>query len=401
VPNKRQRFIHRITDIARSLLAASNVDGLHRHPPVSHDDSSLAASIGREDTDTLRAALQEIRIESPIAIGPFAMFPLLKSEPGLPSYRLLDDALDAGFATVTETSTGGSVPELLFRNLSDDDILLVDGEELVGAKQNRVLNLTILVGSRQEVRIPVSCVEAGRWAWRSQLFVAGRRGLHARARSEKMGGVSASLREGGIRARRDIQSAVWRSIEHKMFALNSLSETAALHDVYSASEARLEEIRNHFKAQPGQVGSAFAIGGRIVGIEIFDAAETLASLLPKLVDSYAFDAIEIPSDAPRADLPACDRVKEMLQRIASAPVAEYPAVGKGRDVRIDADHLRAAALLVEGRVVHLSAFDRIGDQDSNGDRLATRSKPTSHVRIGAVEPVGVKKRGESLEGETR
>jgi hypothetical protein len=374
VPTKRQRFIHRITDITRSVLAASDVDGLHRYPPLSRHDSSVTASTGIEDTDTLRAALQEIQIESPIAIGPFAMFPLFKSEPSVLSYRLLDDALDAGVASVTETSTGGSVPELLFRNLSDDDILLVDGEELVGAKQNRVLNLTILVGARQEVRIPVSCVEAGRWAWRSRLFVAGRRGLHARARSEKMAGVSASLRQRGIRARHDIQSAVWRSIEDKMFALNSLSETAALHDVYSASEGRLKEIRNHFKAQAGQIGSAFAIGGRIVGIEMFDAAETLARLLPKLVDSYAFDAIEIPSDAPRADLPGREQVKEILHRIASAPRAEYPAVGKGRDVRIDGDNLHAAALLIEGRVVHLSAFDRIGDQGSNGDRLAAQSK---------------------------
>jgi hypothetical protein len=308
--------------------------------------------------DTLRAALQEVQIGSSIAVGRLAMFPLFKSEPSVPSYRLLDDALDAGFASVTETSTGGSVPELLFRNLSDENILLVDGEELVGAKQNRVLNLTILVGARQEVKIPVSCVEAGRWAWRSQLFVAGRRGLHARARSAKMGGVSASLRERGVRARHDIQSAVWRSIEDKMFALNSLSETAALHDVYGASEVRLKEIRNRFEAQAGQIGAAFAIGGRIIGIEMFDAAETLARLLPKLVDSYAFDAIEIPSDAPRADLPGCDEVKEILDRIAGAQGAEYPALGKGRDVRIDGDHLHAAALLVEGRLIHLSAFDQ-------------------------------------------
>jgi hypothetical protein len=372
MPSKRQWFVHQITDIARSLLAASDVDGLHRYPPLSRHDSSVTASPGRKDSDTLRAALQEIRIESPITIGAFAMFPLLKSEPSVLSYRLLDDALDAGFASITETSAGGSVPELLFRNLSDDDILLVDGEELVGAKQNRVLNLTILVAAHQEVRIPVSCVEARRWAWRSRLFVAGRRGLHARARSEKMQGVSASLRQCGVRARHDIQSAVWRSIEDKMFALNSPSETAALHDVYSASEGRLKGIRNHFKAQAGQIGSAFAIGRRIVGIEMFDAAETLARLLPKLVDSYAFDAIEIPSGAPTADLPGCEQVKEILHRIASAPRAEYPAVGKGCDVRIDGDHLHAAALLVEGRVVHLSAFNRIDDQDGNGDECRQR-----------------------------
>jgi hypothetical protein len=40
---------------------------------------------------------------------------------------------------------------------------LLDGEELIGAKQNRALNLTILAPAKQVIVIPVSCVEAGRW----------------------------------------------------------------------------------------------------------------------------------------------------------------------------------------------------------------------------------------------
>jgi hypothetical protein len=36
------------------------------------------------------------------------------------------------------------VPQLLFINDAMRPVLLLDGEELVGAKQNRVLNLTVL-----------------------------------------------------------------------------------------------------------------------------------------------------------------------------------------------------------------------------------------------------------------
>jgi len=46
---------------------------------------------------------------------------------------------------ITEVSAGGRVPELAFENSSDETVLLVDGDELVGAKQNRVVNLSILV----------------------------------------------------------------------------------------------------------------------------------------------------------------------------------------------------------------------------------------------------------------
>ena len=72
------------------------------------------------------------------------MFPLLRQDAISSNYLTLDAALDAGTAHVTEVSEGGDVPELHFLNERDISVLLLDGEELVGAKQNRVLNLSIL-----------------------------------------------------------------------------------------------------------------------------------------------------------------------------------------------------------------------------------------------------------------
>jgi len=66
---------------------------------------------------------------------------------------------------------------LAFENSSAEKILLVDGDELVGAKQNRVINLSILVAGGAKVVIPVSCVEQGRWAYRSREFSSARRAL--------------------------------------------------------------------------------------------------------------------------------------------------------------------------------------------------------------------------------
>src|SRR4029077_3153913 len=42
-------------------------------------------------------------------------------------------------------------------------VLLVEGEVLLGMKQTRVLNLTILVPATTTLQVPVSCVESGRW----------------------------------------------------------------------------------------------------------------------------------------------------------------------------------------------------------------------------------------------
>jgi hypothetical protein len=78
---------------------------------------------------------------------------------------------------VTEVTGEGRVPELAFENTSTEKILLVDGDELVGAKQNRILNLTILVGVGQKILIPVSCVEQGRWSYRTRDFRSAGRAL--------------------------------------------------------------------------------------------------------------------------------------------------------------------------------------------------------------------------------
>ena len=59
----------------------------------------------------------------------------------------------------------GEVPNLSVTNSSDRPILIPEGEILVGAKQNRVVNVTVLVAARSTFKVPVSCVEQGRWRY--------------------------------------------------------------------------------------------------------------------------------------------------------------------------------------------------------------------------------------------
>ena len=48
--------------------------------------------------------------------------------------------------------------------------MLFDGEELKGAKQNRILNTTILIAAGSSLDVPVSCTEQGRWSYASREF---------------------------------------------------------------------------------------------------------------------------------------------------------------------------------------------------------------------------------------
>src|SRR5213593_1707983 len=109
-----------------------------------------------------------ISLKSPIQLGDavehrgIVIVPLFPRTDPRADYLTLDEAIPLGFH-VTELDAAGSVPELLAKNPLDENVLLYDGEELLGAKQNRILNVSVLVAAQSETRIPVSCVEEGRW----------------------------------------------------------------------------------------------------------------------------------------------------------------------------------------------------------------------------------------------
>src|SRR5262245_2364698 len=102
-----------------------------------------------------------IQLGDPVTHRSIVIAPLFPRNDPKVEYATLAEALPLGFR-ITEVDAAGSVPELLAHNPLETSVLLYDGEELLGAKQNRILNVTVLVAARSETRIPVSCVEQGR-----------------------------------------------------------------------------------------------------------------------------------------------------------------------------------------------------------------------------------------------
>ena len=296
--------------------------------------------------------LDHLTIQDPQTFGGLILFPLTAATVRAPDYRTLDEALERKIARVTEISEGGSVPELRFENLSDERILLVDGEELIGVRQNRVLNLTILVGARRQVVIPVSCVERGRWAYVSRQFRSSRRKLFAKARAAKAEQVSESLRSEG--SRRSDQARIWADVAEVSALHRVRSATGSMADVYGQKRDHLAEYETAFQALADQSGAVFAINGRIVGLECFDAKETFERLLSKLATSYALDAIGATDQLAAA--PSLDDVARFLKAIQIASTTTYPALGEGTDLRLEAPGLAGGALIEGDRVVHLAAF---------------------------------------------
>ena len=135
--------------------------------------------------NTLATYLADITIGPEQQYKNMAVFALLANQGADVEFITLDEALAQRALVITEINESGRVPELKVVNNSRQKILLLDGEELVGAKQNRVLNVTILLAPNSETLIPVSCIEQGRWSYASKEFSSANRTMSADLRKKE------------------------------------------------------------------------------------------------------------------------------------------------------------------------------------------------------------------------
>ncbi len=315
--------------------------------------------------------LQSITVGDPTHFGGLTIFPLFRnrSAPAEPGYTLLQEAIGRGSARVTELGDGGSVPELRFENLGETPVLLFDGEELVGAKQNRALNLTILARAKQVIVIPVSCVEAGRWHAETDTFRPAEHVMYSRARAAK--GAQVSLSMAANDSRRSDQSAIWDEIASKSERLAAASPTQAMNAIYDSKAVPLDVYQGAFAWAEHQVGVVFAFGSATMGLDLMDHPYTMRTMLPKLVRSYALDAVE----APHSPAAAPGAAAEFLARVGKSEPLIRPAVGMGEDVRLTGDGVSGAALRSEQRYIHLCAFTTNGTSGPGEFRMSI-SRPT-------------------------
>lgn len=110
-------------------------------------------------------------------------------------YATLDDALAAEWIEVTEFTETGEVPRIKIINHSAHMVFMMAGEQLMGCKQNRVVNASIMVPPRSEVPLPVTCVERGRWGYSSSGFSSAHTSSHYKLRAMMVGRLHGAMGE--------------------------------------------------------------------------------------------------------------------------------------------------------------------------------------------------------------
>lgn len=275
----------------------------------------------------------------------------------VPPYVALATALEADFLRVDEVGESGSVPHVRVVNEGDVAVLVLFGEELRGAKQNRVANASFLIAPNSSTVIDVSCVEHGRWSTRggAATFSAAREVLSPSMRFSMARRVSTSRAAGiGFNAG---QNEVWDDVAARLVHVGSRSTTSAYSDYSASRRAHVADVFEAVALQPRQVGFVAAIGGQIAGLELIGLPAVFSSAFAGLVRGYAIDAIDaelVRARAPQrgSGFEAPDAFLDAL-RLASAHAGA--SIGLGDDLRIDDGRIAGCALLA-GELVHLTAF---------------------------------------------
>lgn len=223
------------------------------------------------------------RLAEPNTFGGLTIVPLVPDAEPQVDYIGLDEAASRGF-TVTEVDEDGDVEVLRVANPLDERVLLYEGEELVGAKQNRIVTRTALIEAGAKAALPVHCVEHGRWSRPTADFAPSPNVAYPELRA-------ARHRGGG-------QSEVWASVSAKADRLGAHSPTGAQDAIYRNRRPMLDFYLEKLPRVQGQSGALIGIAGQIVCLDYVSRPDVFAGLYAKLLRGYALDAMETPEDRP-------------------------------------------------------------------------------------------------------
>jgi hypothetical protein len=287
-----------------------------------------------------------------------------KSASHTSDYLTFDEASASGALDIHEAAAQ-SVP-VVEAVTGPAKVLLLGGDTIIGGAQNRIINVTVLLKAAAKTAIPVSCLELGRWN-DGRRFTASRPVDHNMRRmvAEQVAAVESGA-SATSRFATD-QGAIWHEISQRQLRAGLSSATDALHDVYRAEEQSLEAFGRAFPMPETARGIAVGLFDRLVGLDMFDSAETLGRQWPRLIASAAsalLDAqrgiasgvLTTPSHG-RLHSAALDRMLKRA-RDGARTASVNPSVGEGSDVRFQGVKVVGTALVDGGRVIHLALFRR-------------------------------------------
>jgi hypothetical protein len=262
-------------------------------------------------------------------------------------------AIKNGQIEVRELGEGGRVDSLHVLNRSEHLVFMMDGDVLAGAKQDRVLNTSVLLAPGSKTRLPVSCVEQGRWRRVSETFTGRDFSAPAFMRSMKARHVMEGLsrNEGHVSHQGDL----WDGVSSLSGAAHVQSATHNLSDVYAQRARDLTSFADALLPDPGANGLALFLGHRLLCVDLFHRTDVFREYFPRIVRGVAMEAVLAQDPAQGiAEAEGRFRTQDLLDRYEGMTFREFPGVGVGTDRRFDNEDITGCELRFGERMVHLA-----------------------------------------------
>jgi hypothetical protein len=199
------------------------------------------------------------------------------------SFKPGDPEIMNGGLVISESSGIGVVGKLIALNNTGSFLLLTDADVLAGAKQNRVLNKSVLLSPYSKTILDVSCIERGRWRYTTDKFSSSPTVADTGLRKTKAQSISDNIikPEDNFRT----QQSVWSQISFSMQEEGFASVTENYSDLVFHKEEKQKHNFPVCEPENGCNGLAVLIDRKIACVDIFGTEEVYRYYFPKLRDS--------------------------------------------------------------------------------------------------------------------
>jgi len=300
--------------------------------------------------ESAKSFLSTLKLGRALRYKELTVYPLFGHNGHEPVYALLQDAIASKTAEVSEVDESGDIPSLRVTNRGSKPLLVPEGDILIGAKQDRVVNITIIVAANSQIILPVSCVEQGRWHHVSRNFDVAF-SAPPRLRRDKVRSVQRNRSE-RAEAQSD-QGEVWENV-HAMLAMSACpSDTDSMADLYRARRDRLEDYRKQPALPEKAIGFVMASGNRILGVDLFDSPRTMSRVWPRVQEGYFIEAL---CDEDAEGKVTRKQAEEFLARLGENLQNNAEPIGEGTELFIDGKDVSGTGVWYQDRLCHLSAF---------------------------------------------
>jgi len=279
------------------------------------------------------------------------LFPIYGEVKSSYYYITLDEAIKKDILIIKEADME-MVSRIEVINKGKDNVFIMEGEELIGGKQNRVVNMSLIIPSEAKVNIPVSCVEQRRWHYVSHKFKGGGNISFCELRISQKSSMVKNLEE--KESYDTDQDSMWEVIEKRFRKMDVFSASGAMKDIYKKKEEEFRKFSEVFIPMDKQLGGIFCINGNVVGMDVFDKPETWKKLMSKIVKSYFLEI----SPLNRRKKTLKKIADKFLKGILEADFSLYPVPGRGKSMIIKRDDIIGTSLLVSDTVIHTSIFKK-------------------------------------------